>query len=323
MAAHASATKIRFQRKQIVILLVMLVGLYILLPQLGLFKHSLHLLGDATPRDLGYAAGATVVTYLAASGTYCLLAFKKLRYWRTFLVQLAAMFVNRLLPAGIGGIGANYEYLRHSKHTTSQAGSVVAANNLLGLFGNALLVVIVIVGFHSQLPALQFVNSNNGKTVLVAIIVLAALVFFLFLYKKLRLRLQKLALGVLRQLANYRQRPMRVLVALATSLSLTLGNVAGLYFCSQSLHGGLSFVPILLIFTLGIALGTATPTPGGLGGVEAGMVAGFIAYNVPSSQALAIVLAYRLITYWIPLIIGGTAFAFVQHRGYFSQRSKT
>jgi uncharacterized protein (TIRG00374 family) len=118
-------------------------------------------------------------------------------------------------------------------------------------------------------------------------------------------------------LLAYRKHPFELKGALLSSMILTLCNVLSLYFCVLALHIALPFIAVLLVFSLGIALGTATPTPGGLGGVEAGLVAGMVAYHVASADALAAVLAYRLISYWLALVIGAGAFVVTERRGYF------
>ena len=96
-----------------------------------------------------------------------------------------------------------------------------------------------------------------------------------------------------------------------------MSNVLGLWFCVLAMHISLPFTAVLIVFSFGILLGAATPTPGGLGGVEAGMVAGLVVYHVDSSAALAAVLTYLLLSYWLPLIAGAAAFLYSQRRGYF------
>ena len=54
----------------------------------------------------------------------------------------------------------------------------------------------------------------------------------------------------------------------------------------------------------GMLAGTATPTPGGLVGAEAGLFTGFTAYGVSVLDAGAAVLLFRLVTYWLPLFPG-------------------
>src|SRR5689334_10316880 len=128
-----------FDRKQLAWLGLAVIVLYVVLPQMGNFRNSLPLLGHTQLANVWLATITTILTYVAAAGTYCLLALHRLSYARTLLVQLAAMFANRLLPAGIGNIGVNYAYLRRRKHKTAEAASVVTINNMLGMAGHMLL----------------------------------------------------------------------------------------------------------------------------------------------------------------------------------------
>lgn len=62
----------------------------------------------------------------------------------------------------------------------------------------------------------------------------------------------------------------------------------------------------VLIVGFGVAnLVTALPhTPGGLGLVEAGMTGTYVALGTDTAAALAAVLAYRLIAFWLPVLVG-------------------
>lgn len=51
-------------------------------------------------------------------------------------------------------------------------------------------------------------------------------------------------------------------------------------------------------------LGSLLPLPGGIGGVEGGMIGAFVAFGVPASTALISVLAYRAISFWLPTLPG-------------------
>src|SRR5438128_357164 len=99
-----------FKRRYILLMLVFVLALYVLIPQIGAFKASWHVLSRPVASWTLLAVLMTALTYLAAAGTYCLLAFQPLRYGKTALIQLAAMFINRLLPGGVGALGANYAY---------------------------------------------------------------------------------------------------------------------------------------------------------------------------------------------------------------------
>ena len=48
-------------------------------------------------------------------------------------------------------------------------------------------------------------------------------------------------------------------------------------------------------------LGNLLPMPGGVGGVEGGMIASFVAFGVDGGLAVVAVLVYRAFTFWLPL----------------------
>ena len=60
-------------------------------------------------------------------------------------------------------------------------------------------------------------------------------------------------------------------------------------------------------------LGSALPLPGGIGGVEGGMIGAFIGFGVEAPLATIAVLAYRTISYWLPTIPGVIAYFHLRH----------
>jgi uncharacterized membrane protein YbhN (UPF0104 family) len=65
---------------------------------------------------------------------------------------------------------------------------------------------------------------------------------------------------------------------------------------------------ILLGYLIG-QLGGLLPIPGGIGGIDGGLIGTLVLYGVPVAGAAAAVLAYRVILFWLPLVVGGIAFA--------------
>jgi uncharacterized membrane protein YbhN (UPF0104 family) len=303
-------------RRQVLLLAFMVAAVYVLLPQLGDFRSSWGLLEEA---DAGLAALAilcTASTFAAGAGTYCFLAFRRLSYPRTLLVQMAATFVNRLLPAGIGALGANYLYLRHERHTAAQAVTVAGMNNLVGLVGHALVAASILLAYAGNELAPSGWHGPDPSSIarwglLVGLVLLVAAAVLG------RGRLSRTLKGVRKQLMSYSRRPSHVAGALSTSLALTLANISSLFFCAMALDIHLPFATIMLIFTLGLGAGSAVPTPGGLGGFEAGLAAGFVGYGIDPATALAAALLYRLVSYWLPLVAGAGAFVAGGRRGLF------
>ena len=60
---------------------------------------------------------------------------------------------------------------------------------------------------------------------------------------------------------------------------------------------------LALIYLGGMALGSAVPTPGGLGTVELALSGGLTAAGVPPAVAASVAVLFRLLTFWgrVPL----------------------
>jgi uncharacterized membrane protein YbhN (UPF0104 family) len=56
-------------------------------------------------------------------------------------------------------------------------------------------------------------------------------------------------------------------------------------------------------------MGGLLPIPGGIGGIDLGLFGTFVAYGTPAAVTAAAILAYRVILFWLPLVVGAVAFA--------------
>ncbi len=65
---------------------------------------------------------------------------------------------------------------------------------------------------------------------------------------------------------------------------------------------------ILMGYLIG-QLGGLLPIPGGIGGIDGGLIGTLIVYGIPAAPTAAAVCAYRVILFWLPLTLGGIAFA--------------
>lgn len=302
-------------RRNLIVLVLLLAALYVVVPKIHGFGSSAATLRRASAQPTLTALLAVVLAFLFAAFTYYLLALRPLRYGRTLVVQLANLLVNRVVPAGLGGLGLNYEYLRTNKHTAAQAVSVVTLNNLFGFLGNLLLLqsLLAVTTEHSTPKVNISAPSGLVLAIAAALAVLGAIAWHL---PPLKRQTRHFLADLGRSLLEYRRRPQRLGLALLSSMALTLGNVLGFYFACHAVGVKVSLLSAGLIQSFGVAVGTAVPTPGGLGGVEASLVAGLVAAGISRSPALAAALLFRLLSYWLPLIIGAVALAITQKRRY-------
>jgi uncharacterized protein (TIRG00374 family) len=64
---------------------------------------------------------------------------------------------------------------------------------------------------------------------------------------------------------------------------------------------------ILMGYLIG-QLGGLLPLPGGLGGIDGGLIGTLIVYGAPAAATAAAVVVYRVILFWLPLLAGAVAF---------------
>ena len=90
--------------------------------------------------------------------------------------------------------------------------------------------------------------------------------------------------------------------------AMTLG--AALHAYGQSLP----LMELIVINSFASLLGGLAPIPGGMGVVEAGLIAGFTAAGIPQSEAVAATFTARLFTTYLPPIWGWLALQWLRKR---------
>jgi uncharacterized membrane protein YbhN (UPF0104 family) len=68
---------------------------------------------------------------------------------------------------------------------------------------------------------------------------------------------------------------------------------------------------VLMGYLIG-QLGGLLPIPGGVGGIDGGLIGTLVVYGAPAAGTAAAVFAYRVILFWLPLLLGGIAFALLR-----------
>ncbi len=90
-------------------------------------------------------------------------------------------------------------------------------------------------------------------------------------------------------------------------------DIATLWACFHAFGGDTPPLAVIVVGYFVGMLGNTLPLPGGVGGVEGGMIGAFAAFNVDFSYATIAVLAYRAFSFWLPTFPG--AVAYFQLRG--------
>ena len=81
-------------------------------------------------------------------------------------------------------------------------------------------------------------------------------------------------------------------------------DIAVLWACFHAFGSAPPQAVIVMAYFVGM-LGNTLPLPGGIGGVDGGMIGAFTAFGVPVEVSVVSVLAYRAFAFWLPTIPGG------------------
>jgi len=109
--------------------------------------------------------------------------------------------------------------------------------------------------------------------------------------------------------------PLRLAIAAGANLLLSAAYSLALIAALWSVGAHPAILAAAVVFLAGNTVGAATPTPGGLGGVEAVLAAGLTAIGIPAHQAIPAVLLFRMATFWLPIPAGWISYVMLQRRG--------
>ena len=297
-------------------ILTLIVGggaVYLLLPQIGTIPKLTAALRQANYWWLVAAFAAGALTFPASAASYIGSVPRRIPWGRTTLVQVASAFTSRLTPGGVGGMGLNVIYLEGEGSPRAEAIGSIALNQAASVIVHALLFIVAagvlglsgVVGRH-PLP--------TGWPVLVAVAGILVALGALLGSPFGRRRVLAPGVKVGRDLVRALRRPVQALGLFGGAAGVTVGNALALVACLAAFDPHFPFLSAVAVYVGGSAIASAAPTPGKLGAVEAALVAGLTGIGVHSEPAVAAVLTFRLLTFWIPIVPGLGAFRYLQYR---------
>ncbi|MGW2240498.1 lysylphosphatidylglycerol synthase transmembrane domain-containing protein [Streptomyces sp. NPDC001759] len=251
------------------------------------------------------AVAATCLTWVAAAFTRQGAVVDRLPRRRLLATQFAAGSANHLLPTGLGAGAVNLRFMTVCGIPLARSSAALALYLLAESVTRVALLVALLLAFPDALRFGSLVPPDATAPLLLTVAGVAVLaVTVLVLVRRLRTAALSFLRTALGELRSVHARPSRALALWGGSLAFPALQAAGLVLVGMSL--GLPVPPVhmavaYLAATVAVAL---VPTPGGLGSVEAALVVALVAAGGPAAVATAVVLAYRIITVWLPLVPG-------------------
>lgn len=301
----------RINFRNLILAAVSIFALYILIPQFSQVNFG-QILSQANTNWMLLAVLAKLLTYVLSAANVLAFVKKRISLWRTTLAQVAASFATLVTPPTLGTVAINVRFLQQAGVKGSQAGATVGVVQVVTFLVHMTLLVVagVIAGSQSDLTF-----RPNENLLLVLVLIIFALVVLLSI-NNLRNWLISRLRPFLKQVAPafnvVIQEPMRLFVGTAAALFLNLFYIFAFYASIKAFGGEIGFATAAFVYLAGATIGQLAPIPGGIGAVEATLIAALTATGLPSAAALSGVLLYRVITFWLPVIPGWFAFAYLQ-----------
>ncbi|MFE4985138.1 MULTISPECIES: lysylphosphatidylglycerol synthase transmembrane domain-containing protein [unclassified Streptomyces] len=315
---QAPAEPVRLERikpRTLVSLIAGAVAAYFLLSQIS--RTPLSTISQADWRWVAAAVLFSAVSYVAAAMSLLGFVPERVGFWRTVVAQVAGSFVKIVAPAAVGGVALNTRFLQRSGVRPGLAVASVGASQLFGLGAHILL--LLAFGYLTGTERSQ--SFTPSRTVIAGLLTVAVLVLVVtaipFMRKFVSTRLRSLFAGVVPRMLDVLQRPMKLVTGIGGMLLLTLTFVLCLDASIRAFdhnNVSISYASVAVVFLAGNALGSAAPTPGGVGAVETALTLGLVAVGLPIEVATPAVLLYRLLTLWIPVLPGWLCFNWLTRR---------
>ncbi len=219
-----------------------------------------------------------------------------------------------MTPPTLGSVAVNIRFLNKSGVPGPAAATAVGVSQVVIFFIHIILLVIfgVIAGTQTDF------SFRPPRFTLVIVVIVFAIVIVMFSIAAFRNWLINKARPLIDQigptLAIIVQQPQRLLSSIASSLVLNFSYIISFYAALIAFGSDISIATAAFVYLAGATIGQAAPTPGGIGAVEAALVAGLTAAGVPSGTALSGVLLYRVVTFWLPVLPGWYAFVNLQRK---------
>ncbi|MFF3685229.1 lysylphosphatidylglycerol synthase domain-containing protein [Streptomyces sp. NPDC002187] len=307
----------RIKPRTLVSLLAGAVAAYFLLSQLAGIDFGT-IFSQAHWGWVAAAVAFSALSYLAAAMSLLGFVPERVGFVRTVLAQVAGSFVKIVAPAAVGGVALNTRFLQRSGVRPGLAVASVGASQLFGLGAH----ILLLLSFGYLTGTERTASFTPSRTVIAGLLTVAVLVLVVtaipFLRKFVSTRLRSLFAGVVPRMLDVLQRPVKLLTGIGGMLLLTGVFVMCLDASIRAFGDGVqpvSYAAIAVVFLAGNALGSAAPTPGGVGAVEGALVGGLLLVGLPKDVAAPAVLLYRMLTLWLPVLPGWFAFNHLTRKG--------
>jgi uncharacterized membrane protein YbhN (UPF0104 family) len=303
--------------------------LYFVLPQIEGLNDTWHRIEQGSPWWLGAAAVFTALSFggyvMLFHGIFTPDAPRQLTPVEAYQVTMAALAATRLFAAaGAGGLALQAWAMRRAGMSRRMVADRTFTFLVLqyAIYMGAMVIFglgLYLGVFPGRAPFAMTVIPAIFAAIAIAIALLSTLTptdlqrrleGFARRGGKLARMAQRLATGPAVISAGVRDAIYHVRgrdPSMAGAIAYWGFNIAVLWAAFRAFGDSPPLAVLVMAYFVGM-LGNLLPLPGGVGGVDGGMIGACIAFGVPSSLAVVSVLTYRAFAFWLPTLPGIVAY---------------
>jgi uncharacterized protein (TIRG00374 family) len=238
----------------------------------------------------------------------------------TTVEQFAIGFINIAVPSAAGRVATNTRYFQKFGINAVTSTTTGVITGFIGFVAQAILVVLTILVGAGSIDFSEMQGGGGAIRLLamaligfVAVIIVVALVpkWRHWAEDKIRKPLSQMG-DALKTVKN----PRVAIEALASSMGTEILYGAGFAMCVLAVGGSITLGEAVFINVTVSLFAGLMPVPGGVGVAEAGMTAGLTAIGIDSETAVAAVLIYRMISYYLPPVWGYVSLQWLTKHDY-------
>ena len=309
--------------------LLLIVGIYVLLPKVVGVSGSLKRLSDPSWPWIAVAIGFNAFSFFAYAALFRGILggsdereafYRRLDYRASLNITMAGLAASTLFSAaGAGGVALTYWALRKAGMERRRAACRMVA--FLVLLYTVYAAALIVFGVLLRTGVL------NGEAPVAGTIVPAGLAAIAFIVMGLialiptdlerriskyqdRRWVRRLATGPatvgsgVRTALDYLRHPRSGASAIAGAVGYWVGMVGILWACVHAYGGGVPLGVVVMGFFVGMVANLAPSPAAGVGTLDAGLIGAFLLFDIPVDTVFPAVLTFRLVGFWLPIIPG-------------------
>jgi uncharacterized protein (TIRG00374 family) len=310
----------------VILLIILGLAVHLLLPQIDTLQHSYYVVKNMLIWAIILAVIAQVISYLGSG--YLLKSLvpplkHPLPIFKGVMIVMAATSLGTVVGGTVGTGIATYRWMKKEEVSNEAA---TLAGTIPGLFNNIVLILISTFGLVYLLLAHELSKLQLLGFIFTLVGLIIAIGLFVWGFTK-RESFTRVMHWISRDWAKLHHKifdPDKTIDKLEGWFHAADALIAGgwrgslvgafinvifdiftLYFIFIATNNQIGIETLLVGYGLPLLLGKiAFIVPGGVGVIETAMVGIYTGLGVQNSTAVVVVLAYRLISFWLPLILG-------------------